>query len=816
MDHSSALSNGSKGRSRWALRLFGGFELSALPGGEKVAGLGKRERVLLADLALNPKGREQRRKLTTLLWGDSADETTLENLRNCLYGLRKALGDTEHRTIASDGEDIVLDQAAFEVDALAFRRLAVQSDRADLEQAAKLYAGALLDGLDIESEEFESWRRSEATRCRDQAVDVLNRLMAQVSDAGETDGAIETGQRILTLDPLHESAVRRLMRLYAGSGRRSAAIQLYRALTDSLRADLGAQPEAQTRAVFEEISRGEEPPIAPSAAAATATSSPQSLSSPATLVPAKAGSGHPDDERVIQRRVTQRNWILAGGLAAAVAAAVLLYQFATPSTEQQAGVDVAKAVSSSPASAISIAVLPFANLSSDPEQEFFSDGITEEITGALARIPDLGVVARTSAFQFKGQNRDLRAVGQSLGATHLIEGSVRKEGNRLRITAQLIETDNGVHLWTESYDRELTGVFAIQEEIATAIAGALRVPLGLAPGETVVSNRNIDPESYEQYLHATALFRARGRSNIADAFNIMEQVVARNPDYAPAWALLADIYRTRGNASRQEEAARRAIELDPNLADGYVALGVVELGREKLLLAENRYKQALALDANNEGVLFTYGNLLGAVGRVKEALATYQRLRTLEPFVPLYNGNLSDALWLNGQDEAAIAILKNLPADLPGGMTPGGLGELARIYASMGRYSEAADAMLALSAMNVPPEMAAIAKEAARLLRTAPAQSASPQNLPRLGTAGFVYLYIGAPSRALEEYERWGEAGIFAPDFIALLWHPSYAPVRKTERFKAYVRKAGLVDYWRARGWPEFCRPVGADDFSCE
>src|SRR5262245_10683493 len=207
--------NGAEGRVRWALRLFGGFELSALPGGEKVAGLGKRERVLLAYLALNPKAREQRRKLTTLLWGDSADETTLENLRTCLYGLRKALGDGDHRMIASDGEDIVLDAAAFEIDVLAFRRLAAQPGKAELERAASLCTGDLLHGLDIESEEFESWRRSEIERFRDQAVDVLNRLMAHLSDAGEFDRAIETGQRLLTLDPLHEAAIRRLMRLYA-------------------------------------------------------------------------------------------------------------------------------------------------------------------------------------------------------------------------------------------------------------------------------------------------------------------------------------------------------------------------------------------------------------------------------------------------------------------------------------------------------------------------------------------------------------------------------------------------------------------------
>src|SRR5262245_26742488 len=174
----------------WSLRLFGGFELSELPGGgERVTSLGKRERVLLAYLALSPKGSQQRRKLTTLIWGEAADETTLDNLRRCLWALRKALGDDEHRILASEGEDVVLDISALRIDVLAFRRLSAQSDMGELQAAANLYNGEFLDGLGIDSEEFESWRRAEALRYRDQAVDVLTRLMMQLSERGETERA---------------------------------------------------------------------------------------------------------------------------------------------------------------------------------------------------------------------------------------------------------------------------------------------------------------------------------------------------------------------------------------------------------------------------------------------------------------------------------------------------------------------------------------------------------------------------------------------------------------------------------------------------
>src|ERR1041384_4055198 len=164
MDGASALGKESEAPARWSLRLFGGFELSALPGGERVALRGKRERVLLAYLALAPHNRQPRRKLAALLWGDATDETLLDNLRASLWKLRKALDDTEHRVLASDGEDIALDAQAFETDTRAFQRLATNADRVGLEAAAKLYAGEFLDGLDIDSEEFEAWRRTEATR----------------------------------------------------------------------------------------------------------------------------------------------------------------------------------------------------------------------------------------------------------------------------------------------------------------------------------------------------------------------------------------------------------------------------------------------------------------------------------------------------------------------------------------------------------------------------------------------------------------------------------------------------------------------------
>jgi adenylate cyclase len=829
MNPASASDNAIEGRARWSLRLFGGFELSALPGGERVALPGKRERVLLAYLALSPNCRQQRRKLATLLWGDATDETALDNLRTCVWGLRKALGDAEHRAIASEGEDIVLDAAAFDVDALAFRLLAAQSGRTELEEAANLYSGELLDGLGIENDEFESWRRAETTRYRDQAIDVLTRLMTRLSKNGETEAAIEAGTRILQLDPLHEPAVRRLMRLYGESGRRRAAIQLYRTLADALKAELDVQPEAETRAVFVEVTRGSEG-LTQAPAAADAKPPPHTpgmagaIAAPGEPPPAAqqlANAGGAPREAMTRKL----NWILAGTFAAAMAI-FLIYQFAPWTGTQQTGVEAARGAASSVAGAISVAVLPFVNLSGDTAQEFFSDGMTEEITAALAKIADLRVVARTSAFQFKGDKKDLRAIGQALNATHLLEGSVRKEGNRLRITAQLIRADNGTHIWTENYDRELNDVFAVQEDIATAIASALRVPLGLQQGETLVRDRTNDLESYEQYLRAKALYRAR---TLPEAIKLLESVVARDPGFAPAWGLLAQVDVVAVNFSMEvrsgsleearrivqttqdgaETAAREAIRLDPRNAIGFAVLARVQAFHYgKWGAADDLYEQALALDSNEPDVLLNYAVTMASEGHLKNALSTMEKLRTVEPFVPIFNVMDAHYLQLNGKSPVAIPILEAIPPNAGGGLYRNIF--LAQAYAAAGRYGAAADTLLLVTSNQVSRRSV---EDAVRLMRSAPEKAKAPQELPALDRElDIVYAYVGSPDRILDNLERSNEIRFAVDDII---WLPELALLRKTERFKAVARNAGLVEYWRARGWPDLCHPVGADDFVC-
>jgi tetratricopeptide (TPR) repeat protein len=443
-------------------------------------------------------------------------------------------------------------------------------------------------------------------------------------------------------------------------------------------------------------------------------------------------------------------------------------------------------------------------------------------------VPNLKIVARSSAYTFKNQTKQAREVGQALGATHLVEGSVREDGSRIRITAQLIEAQSGLQLWSESYDRNVTDVFATQEEIAEAIAGSLRLPLGLSDSGSLVRNRTADTATYDQYLRAKALVRTRGLKPLTDGAALLEEVVARDPAYAPAWAVLAIAYEVRpifepaayigldtiklsevvkDVLPKADAAARKAVELDPTLPDGYAALAHSEDLRGHLVEAEDLYLKAIALDAETPDALHYYADLLAAVGHLKKALAIRQRLQVLEPFVPIFNANTAAHLWLNGETDAAIALAKTVPdTALQSFYIP-------MMHAAAGRNEEAARSLRDTYSGVYPAEMV---EHATHLLLHRREASTPPQVVPPLGALWWAAARAGNPSDVLASHEAFVYAGYSLPVATAFLWHPAYAEARKTERFKTFMRKVGIVDYWRARGWPEFCRPLGSDDFMCE
>ena len=287
----------------------------------------------------------------------------------------------------------------------------------------------------------------------------------------------------------------------------------------------------------------------------------------------------------------------------------------------------------------SIAVLPLVNMSSDKEQEYFSDGLSEELLNLLAQVPGLRVAARTSAFAFKGKNVKMSEIGRELGVATVLEGSVRKSGQNVRITTQLINAADGFHLWSETYDRKLTEVFAVQDEIARAVVAALK--LKLLPPQA--GQRTVNPEAHDQCLLGKHLYRRGSADGARLGLEALEKAVALDPGDAPSWAGLArarfwvaDLDPVHYPAARlipaALEAAGRAIALAPDLADGWEARGGLRTNVSKDWAgARSDLERALALSPGNSDALASYARLLGALGQLPQAIAAGRKAVTVDP-----------------------------------------------------------------------------------------------------------------------------------------------------------------------------------------
>ena len=312
----------------------------------------------------------------------------------------------------------------------------------------------------------------------------------------------------------------------------------------------------------------------------------------------------------------------------------------------------------------SIAVLPLVNMSSDKEQEYFSDGLSEELLNLLSKVPGLRVAARTSAFAFKGKNEDVGEIGQKLHVATILEGSVRRSGDQIRITTQLVNASNGYHLWSETYDRKLTDVFAVQDEIARAVVAALKLKLLQAPSSK--DRRTANAEAYNQYLLGRQFFLRNNVDGFRRAMQAFEKAVALDPGYAPAWAALAlatfwvadSAESLPANISGQDHAlaaANKAIALGPDLPDGYLARGFVSLPvRWDWQGASADMQRALELKPDDPDTLHAYATaVLRALNRLPEATAALRKAADLDPLNARVWGALGSALALQGENAAA-------------------------------------------------------------------------------------------------------------------------------------------------------------------
>jgi TolB-like protein/Flp pilus assembly protein TadD len=287
----------------------------------------------------------------------------------------------------------------------------------------------------------------------------------------------------------------------------------------------------------------------------------------------------------------------------------------------------------------SIAVLPFANLSADPDSEYFADGIAEDIINALTRIRSLDVVSRTSTFAFKGRNQDIRETGKQLDVTNVLEGSVRRAGQRLRVNAQLIKVDSGYHLWSDRYDRELADVFAIQDEIAENIVAALRLVLTPSEAQAVKATPVNDVRAYEYYLRGRQLFHQHRKVAHHEAIELYRRAIEIDPNYALAYAGIADsssllyMYReaTLENLTRAEESSLRAIELNPALPEAHAARGLALGLRKNWPAATAEFERALDLDPRSFEAAYYHGRASLSRGDFEKAADMFARAADSRP-----------------------------------------------------------------------------------------------------------------------------------------------------------------------------------------
>lgn len=399
-----------------------------------------------------------------------------------------------------------------------------------------------------------------------------------------------------------------------------------------------------------------------------------------------SGSAQPETTRT-RRRL---NSVIVAALVMAVA--VLAGQHIL---DNRSPVDeLSRAGDTSQNGVVSIAVLPFVNLSGDPDQEFFSDGLTEELMNRLSRIPALRVPARSSSFHFKG-NTDLKAVKQGLGVSNVLQGSVRKSGTALRVTAELTDVDSGYNLWTESYDRQLDDIFAVQDDITAQIVAALKIRLS-EPLAQRGSTAPVDTELYQLMLRGRYHWNQRTPDGFNKAIQLFSQAVDEHPNYGPAYAGLADVYLSQfdyglipwGESTEKARiAATTALELDNSLADAHTSLAHLHLHEWRWQLAEQEFLRAIDLNPGYIVARHWYALCLTATGRVDEAVTAMQQAQSLDPLSVRINADLGMAYLAAGRYEDAVQQeARTLELD-PDSAAPKWIRGMA--LEQMGRYAEA-------------------------------------------------------------------------------------------------------------------------------
>lgn len=579
---------------RMRLQLLGEFCLRSSDG-SPIAVASKKNRALLAILALSPGLHATRERLAGLLWGDTGGEQARSSLRQSLAILRKELSAAGPQML-----DINDDMAALRPDAIAIDALEVLNGTklgsfAPLRAAALLCRGELLADLALREEAFEEWISAERLRLNSAAIRLFDRLVPLETGHAQ----IEASQRLLALDPLRESSHRQLMKAYAGQGERGLALKQFDLCKKLLSDELGIEPAIETQAFRRLIAENESYPVKQD------------------FAPEEPAQSQFRDRRP------------------------------------------------------SIAVLPFINLDDDSAQSHFSDGVTEDIITELARWRLLSVQSRSASFRYRGGAIDLKQIAGDLNVRYIVEGSVRRMGERIRITAQLIDAETGNHVWAERFDRELAGIFAVQDQVVRTIVGTLAGRVQVAAVERVGRKPPASLAAYECVLKGNAL-PWDDPIGAAEAARLFAKAVEMDPGYGFAHAMLANMYCRKwvddlGNSDvALQEAyalAKRAVELDSNDSTCFAILGQVCLLRRSFDVVLPYMRRANEINPSNQWNIADMGLVLIYVGQAEAALGCFNRAREIDPYFnpPWYWSCLGITHMILHRYEEALAAFEHLP-----------------------------------------------------------------------------------------------------------------------------------------------------------
>ena len=549
--------------------------------GLKIAGSGisagtlmtRKTRALVAYLALRGDAGQSREKLAELLWSNSAEEQARANLRQSLSSLRKALNSDGDAHLATDSDQISLAGPGIELDVAMFEQLVAEATPEALKRAAELYQGDLLDGFSLKEDPFEAWARVERERLRHLAADAFIKLIAHCDEVGDTERCVETAARLLTLDPLRESAHRIMMRAYAAQGRQTLALKQFETCRDILKRELDVEPEPETIALYREIRQNR-------VAAA-------------------------DDKFDSLLEHTFKNPPLPDGP--------------------------------------SVAVLPCENKSDDLNQAYFADGLTENVISGLTRFHEILVIGVKSILIVREQTTDTREIGRSLGVAHVVEGSVRKTGEHLRVTARLVDAATGQQIWTENYDRDLDDILVVQDEITNVIVATLVGQIER------LELRRVATKPVEQMVAYDCLLRARQCSNRytkdgeLEARCHFERALELNPDYAAAYAGLSISYLHEYEASWSEapdealdrayNSAQKAVALDDADSPARYAIASACYYRGQTELAMVHIEKALEVNPNDYHNICAKAWFLAGYNTSESVDCSIEAMR-LNPLVP--------------------------------------------------------------------------------------------------------------------------------------------------------------------------------------